>query len=86
MQGSMSEASRFAAFLLALQTSKTHRARFRKDPKGEMLRYNLATKTVIAVVAKDREAVWRILRLPAVPHQVGNVAGVRKKRGRRKRS
>jgi len=81
----MSEASRLAAFLLALQNSPTQREQFREDPKGEMTRFNLNSKTINAVLKKDKRTLWRILRLPAVAHQVGWMSGVEKKSPRKKK-
>ena len=78
----MSEASRLAAFLVSLQTSRSARERFKEDPEGEMKRFDLSSKTIKAVNDGDREALWRILtRIPQI--QVGRVIRVGKRRRRK---
>ena len=83
----MSEASRLAAFLLALQISPTQRERFRRDPKGEMIQFNLDPRTIEAVLRKDTKSLWRILAIPTtrVPIFIAKVVGVEKRDRRRKR-
>jgi hypothetical protein len=78
----MSEASKLALFLLGLETSRSALARFKKDPVGEMLRFDLAPATIQAVFEQDTQRLWTILRIPTV--HVGAATGVHKGRGRRK--
>lgn len=80
----MSEAEKLTAFLLALQTSPSQRAKFRHDPIGAMERFNLASRTIDAVLERDKPKLWRILKIP-VPTQVGHAAGVKARRRRRRR-
>jgi hypothetical protein len=82
----MSEAEKLTAFLLALQTSQTQRERFRRNPRGEMQRFNLAPGTIVAVLGKNTDKIWQILEIPAIRVQVAKVVGVEKKRRRRKRT
>jgi hypothetical protein len=79
----MTEASRLAAFLLALQTSAGARKRFREDPEAEMKGFGLSTKTIGAVQSGDRDRLWQIVtRIPTT--QVGHVVvGGRSRRRRR---
>lgn len=70
------EASRFAAFLLSLQTSPQAWKRFQKDPEGEMKRFDLSPGTIHAVTSKDTVTLWKTL----IIHQVAAV--VRGERGR----
>lgn len=77
----MSEDSKLAAFLLALQTSNSVQKRFRKDPKKEMQRFGLAPATVQAVLAVDTEKIWATL---VRSQHIAAVTGV--PRGRRRRT
>lgn len=76
------EASRLAAFLLALQTSQSVQARYKKEPKAEMKRFDLSSSTIEAVCSSDEVTLWRTL---TIGHQVGLVVGVGR-RGRRRKS
>jgi len=81
----MSETEKLTVFLLALQTSPSLRAKFVKDPIGEMTRFNLDPKTIHAINHKRKVALWRLLGVPAFKTQVGKVIGAEKKGPRRKR-
>ena len=80
----MSESEKLTAFLLALQTSHTQRKKFRRDPRAEMVRFNLGPATINAVLRKDTKKLWRILQVPTIHVQVGLVAGTQSTRRRRK--
>jgi len=84
------ESSRLAAFLLALQTSRSAQARFKKDPEAEMKRFDLSDTTIQAVRDGKAEVLWQILtRVPghvgAVIGQVGVATGHERRRRRHKR-
>jgi hypothetical protein len=88
----MSEATKLAAFLHALQTSRSAQNRFKKDPEGEMTRFDLTATTIKAVRDGNAETLWRILtRVPghvgvAISHpQIGVVTGLERRRRRRKK-
>ena len=82
----MSEGERLTAFLLALQTSPAQRQRFERQPKKEMRRFNLSSRTIDAVLHKDTKTLWRILT--STPQWIIDmewVVGVEKAARRRKR-
>lgn len=86
----MAEGERLTAFLLGLQTSPAQRQRFNRDPKGEMRRFKLSSRTIEAVLHQDTETLWRILVSPArePPIEMEWAVGVAKAshRGKRKRA
>ncbi|MGA7476497.1 MAG: hypothetical protein WBW47_04680 [Thermoplasmata archaeon] len=85
----MSESSKLAAFLLALQTSPSAQNRFKEDPEGELKRFDLSTSTIKAINDGNAEALWLILT--RVPGHVGvvishvGVVTARERRGRRRK-
>jgi len=65
------ESSRLAAFLLALQTSRSAQRRFKANPRAEMKRFDLSAKTIKAIRDGDAYALW--VTLTRVPGHVGVV-------------
>ena len=78
----MTEGSKLAAFLLALQTSPSVQKRFTQDEKKELKRFGLATATVRAVLDRELSTLWEILSIDYVPH-IAAVIGVRRHHRRR---
>lgn len=77
----MTKASKLAAFLLALQTSRSVQKRFYRNKKQEMLRFDLEDATIKAVIAGDTDTLWNILTRP--PGHVGVVTGAARRRRRK---
>jgi len=80
MKKDAKEASRLAAFLLALQLSPTTQTRYERDPAREMRRFHLSRAAIKAVQNRNYEALWRILSRPGT--HVGVATGTEKKGGR----